>query len=95
MVIGKSKLFHTSKKRNLITYSFPESKISEEFRTIRTNVQIVSDQLKHKVLLVTSPNSGEGKSTTAANLAVSMAQQKERVLLIDANLRHPKSSLYL
>ena len=40
---------------------------------------------------MTSPNSGEGKSTTAANLAVSMAQQKENVLLIDANLRHPST----
>ena len=87
----KSKLFQTSKKRNLITYSFPESIIAEEFRTVRTNVQIVMDQQKHKVLLVTSPNSGEGKSTTAANLAVSMAQQKEKVLLIDANLRQPKA----
>ena len=90
----KSKLFNRSKKRNLITHSFPESKISEEFRTIRTNVQIVTDEQKHKILLITSPNSGEGKSTTAANLAVSMAQQKEKVLLIDANLRKPTSSLY-
>lgn len=78
-------------KRNLIAYSFPESKVAEEFRTMRTNVQIISEQLKYKTLLVTSPNSGEGKSTMAANLAVSMAQQKEKVLLIDANLRHPSS----
>ena len=47
-----------------------------------------------KLLLVTSPNTGEGKSTTAANLAVSMAQQKEKVLLIDANLRQPSTAFY-
>lgn len=41
------------------------------------------------MILITSPKSGEGKSTTAANLAVSMAQQDEKVLLIDANLRRP------
>jgi capsular exopolysaccharide synthesis family protein len=85
-----NKLFHTSKKqRNLIAYSFPESKIAEEYRTIRTNVHIVMEGQKNKIILVTSPNSNEGKSTTAANLAVSMAQQKEKVLLIDGNVRRP------
>lgn len=87
------KLFKGSKKRNLITYSFPESIIAEEFRTIRTNVHFVTDEQKHKVILITSPNSGEGKSTTAANLAVSMAQKEEKVLLIDANLRRPVTHL--
>jgi len=85
------KLFTPSKKRNLITHSFPASKIAEEYRTIRTNVRIVTNEQKNHVLLITSPNSGEGKSTTAANLAVSMVQQKEKVLLIDANLRSPSA----
>ncbi|WP_338449850.1 CpsD/CapB family tyrosine-protein kinase [Niallia oryzisoli] len=83
------KLLKRTRKRNLITYTFPESKISEEFRTIRTNVHFVTEGKKHTVILITSPKSGEGKSTTAANLAVSMAQQDEKVLLIDANLRRP------
>ena len=91
MATNINKFINRQNKRNLISYTFPESKIAEEFRTIRTNIQIVSEQLKHKILLVTSPNSGEGKSTTAANLAVSMAQQKEKILLIDANFRHPSS----
>ena len=89
--LGEIKLLQISEKRNLITDTFPESIIAEEFRTVRTNVQIVMDQQKYKLLLVTSPNSGEGKSTIAANLAVSIAQQKENVLLIDANLRQPKA----
>ena len=71
-------VLRASKKRNLITYSFPESNIAEEFRTIRTNVHFVTDEQKHKVILITSPNSGEGKSTTAANLAVSMAQTRRK-----------------
>lgn len=83
------KLLKKTKKRNLVTYSFPESKIAEEFRTIRTNVHFASDEQKSKIFLITSPKTGEGKSTTAANLAVSMAQQEERVLLVDANLRRP------
>ena len=78
MAITISKLFKKSKKRNLITYTFPESKISDEFRKIRTNVDFITSEQKHKVLLVTSPNSGEGKTTTAANLAVSMAKQKKK-----------------
>ena len=88
-MLNKIKFLPIAKKRNLITYSFPESKIAEEFRTIRTNVQIVTDEQNHKILLITSPTQGEGKSTIIANLAASMAQQKEKILLIDANLRSP------
>lgn len=91
LALSRKKLFPGAKKRNLITYSFPESKIAEEFRIIRTNVHIVNNEQKHKVLLITSPDPGEGKSTIAANLAVSMAQQKEKILLIDANLRRPSA----
>ncbi len=76
------------KKRQLITYSHPESLISEQFREIRTNMKFINDS-KNKVFLITSPKDGEGKSTTIANLAVSMTQQKEKILIIDANLREP------
>lgn len=47
------------------------------------------EEKKNRVFLITSPGVSEGKSTTVANLAVSIAQQKEKVLLIDANLRDP------
>ncbi len=79
-----------NKKRNLITYTNPESIITEEFRTIRTNIQFTSEEHNCKAILMTSPSTEEGKSTTVANLAVSMAQQKDRVLIIDANLRNPR-----
>lgn len=88
LLLSKRKKTSTNQKRNLITFSNPDSIISEQFRTLRTNIHF-STGGKKSIILVTSPNSGDGKSTTAANLAVSMAQQKEKVLLIDANLREP------
>ncbi|MFD1040599.1 CpsD/CapB family tyrosine-protein kinase [Virgibacillus byunsanensis] len=77
------------KKRNLITYSNSDSIISDQFRTIRANIKFLTGDNDNRIFLITSPGAGEGKSTTIANLAVSMAQQKEKVLLIDANLREP------
>jgi len=89
LVINKRNALSASKKRTLVTYSHPESRISEQFRTIQTNIKFSMAEEKSRIFLITSPSDGEGKSTTAANLAVSMAQQKEKVLLIDANIRRP------
>lgn len=88
MIFSKRKS-SSNPKRNIIAYTYPDSIISEQFRMIQTNIKFsVADQ-KNRIFLITSPGSGEGKSTSAANLAVSMAQQKKKVLLIDANLRNP------
>jgi len=75
------------KKRFLVTFTHPDSMISDQFRMIRTNINFLTEEKKHRNILITSTENGEGKSTITANLAVSMAQQKKRVLLIDANLR--------
>lgn len=88
LVISKRKRSATE-KRNLVTFTNPDSIISEQFRTIRTNIHFINGDRKNKILLITSPGKKEGKSTTAANIAVSMAQQKEKILLIDGNLRNP------
>ena len=67
----------------------PKSGESEAVRTIRTGVCLAPRTRQAKVILVTSPNPNDGKTSLAANLAVSFAQNGERVLLIDADFRHP------
>ncbi|WP_240689200.1 CpsD/CapB family tyrosine-protein kinase [Ammoniphilus sp. YIM 78166] len=76
-------------KKHLISYSSPHSQIAEQYRMIRTNLEFVSMDEKEKIIVITSPNSGDGKTTTVSNLAISMAQKGERVLLVDADLRNP------
>ncbi|MEB4869812.1 CpsD/CapB family tyrosine-protein kinase [Priestia megaterium] len=89
MAASKKSQVKTLKTPMLFTHSHPNSIISDQFRAIRANVHFLTKEKKCKLFLITSPETGEGKSTVAANLAVSMAQKKEKILLIDANLRDP------
>ena len=66
--------------------------IIESYKSIRTNLSFLLASSKNNVVLVTSPNSGEGKSTTAVNMAISFSQLGEKVLLVDADMR--RSSLH-
>jgi capsular exopolysaccharide synthesis family protein len=70
-------------------YGYGASHAAEAFRLLRANLQFVAIERPLRTLLVTSSDAGDGKSTTAANLAIVLAQAGQRVLLVDADLRRP------
>jgi capsular exopolysaccharide synthesis family protein len=74
----------------LVTEAAPQSGVSESYRALRTRLLYSVNPDKTRIYLVTSTAPGEGKSVTAANLAISMAQANLRVLLIDADLRRSR-----
>ncbi|MEL7363576.1 MAG: polysaccharide biosynthesis tyrosine autokinase, partial [Bacteroidota bacterium] len=67
----------------------PLSSVTEAFRHLRTSVQYSLPDSKLEAIMVSSPGPGEGKSTTAVNLAIALAQAGKRTLYIDADLRRP------
>ena len=76
--------------KNLITVYDPDSKASEAFRSLRTNIIFRKFEKEIKVINVVSTNNQEGKSTCVLNLAVVFAQLDKNVLVIDLDLRIPK-----
>jgi capsular exopolysaccharide family len=79
----------SSAATDLIALRDPRSPAAEAYRTLRTNIQFSSLDRPLKTLLATSTAPNEGKSTTIANLAVTMAQAEQRVILVDCDLRRP------
>lgn len=102
MRFGKTKPKWRSSRRNfvplregseidacIVTLHDPKSPISESYRTLRTNFQFATLQTKPHSLMVTSAVPGEGKTTTAVNMAVTFADSGFKVLILDTDLRRP------
>jgi polysaccharide biosynthesis transport protein len=81
------------KKRDrtqIVALEGASSPLAEAYRTIRTNLAFIARDGRVKVLIVTSPSMGDGKTTTVANLAVVLAQAGKRVIAVSADLRKPR-----
>ncbi|MEN3339120.1 MAG: protein-tyrosine kinase [Acidobacteriota bacterium] len=75
---------------HLVAALAPQSLAAEQYRSLRTRIKRAENGRALRSIVVTSPNKGDGKSLTAANLAITMAQEfQQRVLLIDGDLRRP------
>jgi capsular exopolysaccharide synthesis family protein len=73
----------------LVAALAPKSLAAEQYRSLRTRLAHADGAGALRTILVTSPQKGEGKSVTAANLALTMAQEQRRVILVEADLRKP------
>jgi tyrosine-protein kinase Etk/Wzc len=71
----------------LVVLRDPKSTVLEAYRALRTSLAFIGPQGAPKVLIVSSPHPGDGKSTTSLNLASAIAQQQQRVLIIDGDMR--------
>jgi capsular exopolysaccharide synthesis family protein len=78
------------KDAKLITVEQPKSAFAESYRTLRTSILFAAAQRGVRTLMVVSPTAGEGKTTTAANLAVVLADAGKRVILVSTDLRKPR-----
>lgn len=76
--------------QHLVAALAPQSLPAEQYRSLRTRIKLAENGRGMRAIAVTSPGKGDGKSLTAANLALTMAQEfQQRVLLLDADLRRP------
>jgi capsular exopolysaccharide synthesis family protein len=79
-----------NKDAMLVMRSDPKSPVAEAYRTLATNIQYLASRRPLSSIMVTSAMGSEGKTTTASNLAVALAQTGGRVLLVSADVRRPR-----
>ena len=94
-VIGAVHFDPRAGKEPLIVETDPTSPRAEAFRAVRTNLMFVNAASHPRTIALTSSIPGEGKSTTIANLALTLAQAGSRVCLIEGDLRRPRLLEYL
>ncbi len=83
-------IHRNNQKSDLCIVDYPDSIISESFRSVRTNMQFMLDLSEARILSVSSSSSGEGKSFFASNIAVSYALSGYRTVLLEFDLRRPR-----
>ena len=76
-----------AEKNRLVTHADPRSPVAESYRSLRTNLAFARAHQDLRTMVLTSPGPADGKSTTIANLAITFAQQGQRTLVVDADLR--------
>lgn len=94
-VAGRIPLNKDLRRRAAIAFEGKNSVTTEAFRKLRTNLQFLNVDNPPRVIMLTSSVSGEGKSTTAINLALALAEIEHNVVLVDGDLRCPKVHTYL
>jgi len=94
-LLGRIAFDQNATKKPLLTQAAGQSPRAESFRQLRTNLQFTNLSGRAKTVLVTSSLPGEGKSTTATNLAIALASAGQTVCLVDADLRRPMVNEYL
>lgn len=94
-ILGGISFDQDAVRKPLLTQANTHSPRAESFRQLRTNLQFANVAGKARTVLVTSSLPGEGKSTTATNLAIALAQAGQTVCLVDADLRRPMVNEYL
>lgn len=94
-VIPRVEGWDRSEAAELVTREEPGAPASEAYRTLATNIRFLRSQQPLRILVVTSAMPGEGKSATASNLAVVLAETGLRTVLVDADLRRPRASRFI
>lgn len=94
-VVGNIPLDKERRRRPAISFDNDNSVIAEAFRKLRTNLQFLAVDNPPRIIVITSSVPHEGKSTTAINLALALAEAEHRVVVVDGDLRRPTLHKYL
>lgn len=94
-VVGLIPLDKALRKAPAMSFVADNSGTAEAFRKLRTNLQFLAVDNPPRVIVITSSSPGEGKSTTATNIALALAEADHRVVLVDGDMRRPSIAKYL